>query len=104
MSALWVPIVAVASVPSLRQRVDGKLVARDFPITAADFVVQHPPPGHMLNVYGWGGHLIYRVYGQTPPHPVLIFGDSAHRGAQLLHKSDHCQYAGTTPSKPCERY
>src|SRR5260370_29769873 len=39
MLGLILAVVAVASVPSLRQRVDGRLVARDFPIKAADFVV-----------------------------------------------------------------
>src|SRR5205814_8634596 len=55
MIVLVLAIVAAASAPSLLQRVDGKLVARDFPVKAADVLVQHPPPGHMLNVYGWGG-------------------------------------------------
>src|SRR3989442_2570581 len=70
MIILVLAIVALASLPSLLQRVDGKLVARDFPIKAADFLVQHPPPGHMLNVYGWGGYLIFRLEGHTPPQPV----------------------------------
>jgi hypothetical protein len=104
MIVLVVAIVAVASVPSLRQRVDGKLVARDFPITAADFVVQHPPPGHMLNVYGWGGYLIFRLDGQTPPQPVFIFGDAALDGDQLLHDYDHLQSLGTDQAQLLDRY
>src|SRR5207302_1143428 len=83
--------VVLASLPSLLQRVDGKLVARDFPIKAADFLVAHPPPGHMLNVYGWGGYLIYRLGGTTPPQPVFIFGDAALAGDQLLRDYDHLQ-------------
>src|SRR2546423_10583085 len=70
-------VVALASVPSLVERVDGKLVARDFPIKAADFLVQHPAPGRMLNAYGWGGYLIFRLYGHMPPQRVFIFGDAA---------------------------
>src|SRR5256714_15094842 len=70
-------VVALASVPSLVQRVDGKLVARDFPIKAADFLVQHPAPGRMLNAYGWGGYLLFRRDGHTPAQPVFLFGDAA---------------------------
>jgi hypothetical protein len=101
---LIVAIVAVASLPSLRQRVDGKLVARDFPIKAADFLTQHPAPGHMLNVYGWGGYLIFRLEGQTPPQPVFIFGDAALDGDQLLRDYDHLQSLGPDQAQLLERY
>jgi hypothetical protein len=104
MIVLVLAIVAVASLPSLRQRVDGKLVARDFPIKAADFVGQHPPPGHMLNVYGWGGYLIFRLYGQTPPQPVFIFGDAALDGDQLLRDYDHLQSLGSDQAQLFDRY
>jgi hypothetical protein len=104
MILLVVAIVALASVPSLLQRVDGKLVARDFPITAADFLVQHPAPGHMLNVYGWGGYLIFRLYGHTPAQPVFIFGDAALAGDQLLRDYDHLQSLGTDQAQLLDRY
>ncbi len=104
MILLVLAIVAVASLPSLVQRVDGKLVARDFPIKAADFLVQHPAPGHMLNVYGWGGYLIFRLYGQTPAQPVFIFGDAALAGDQLLRDYDHLQSLGTDQAQLFERY
>jgi hypothetical protein len=101
---LILAIVAVASLPSLLQRVDGKLVARDFPIKAADFLVAHPPPGHMLNVYGWGGYLIFRLQGQTPPQPVFIFGDAALDGDQLLRDYDHLQSLGSDQAQLLEHY
>ena len=104
MIVLVLAIVAVASLPSLLQRVDGKLVARDFPIKAADFLVQHPPPGHMLNVYGWGGYLIFRLEGHTPPQPVFIFGDAALDGDQLLRDYDHLQSLGQDQTQLLERY
>jgi len=97
-------IVAAASLPSLLQRVDGKLVARDFPIKAADFLVQHPPPGHMLNVYGWGGYLIFRLDPQRTTQPVFIFGDAALDGDQLLRDYDHLQSLGTDQAQLFERY
>jgi hypothetical protein len=97
-------VVALASVPSLVQRVDGKLVARDFPIKAADFLVQHPAPGHMLNVYGWGGYLIYRLSGHTPAQPVFIFGDAALDGDQLLHDYSQLQSLGTDQARLLAHY
>jgi len=104
MILLVVAIVAVASLPSLLQRVDGKLVARDFPIKAANFLAQHPPPGHMLNVYGWGGYLIFRLDAPTTTQPVFIFGDAALAGDQLLRDYDHLQSLGTDQAQLFERY
>ena len=104
MILVVVGIVAVAGLPIIFQRVDSKLVARDFPIRAADFLVQHPPPGHMLNVYGWGGYMIFRLYGQTPAQPVFIFGDAALDGDQLLRDYDHMQSLGTDQAQLLDRY
>ncbi len=101
---LLLAIVAVYSLPSLRQRVDGKLVARDFPIKAADFLLQHPAPGHMLNVYGWGGYLIFRLYGHAPPQPVFIFGDAALDGDQLLRDYDPLQSLAQDQAQLLDRY
>jgi hypothetical protein len=104
MLVLILAVVAVASAPSLLQRVDGKLVARDFPIKAADFLVAHPPPGNMLNVYGWGGYLIFRLEQHAPPQPVFIFGDAALAGDQLLRDYDHLQSLGSDQAQLLARY
>src|SRR5439155_1556783 len=80
MVLLLCAVVALASVPSLVQRVDGKLVAKDFPIKAADFLLQHPAPGHMLHVDGWGGYLIYRPSAHPAAPPSTALPDF-HRGA-----------------------
>ena len=97
-------VVALASVPSLVQRIDGKLVARDFPIKAADFLVAHPAPGHMLNAYGWGGYLIFRLYGHQPAQPVFIFGDAALSGDALLRDYDHLQSLGSDQAQLLDHY
>ncbi|HYY46980.1 MAG TPA: hypothetical protein VE951_07965 [Candidatus Angelobacter sp.] len=97
-------LVIVASAPSLTQRVNGKLVARDFPIKAADFLVEHPAPGHMLNVYGWGGYLIFRLYDPARPQPVFIFGDAALDGDQLLSDYSHLQSLAPDQRKLLDRY
>jgi hypothetical protein len=105
MLTLLALVVLVASVPSLVQRVDGKLVARDFPIKAADFLVQHPPPGHMLNVYGWGGYLIYRLDSTaTRAQPVFIFGDAALDGDQLLKDYSDLQSLASDQAKLFAKY
>ncbi|HET9847866.1 MAG TPA: hypothetical protein VFR68_04840 [Candidatus Dormibacteraeota bacterium] len=97
-------LVLVASAPSLVQRVNGKLVARDFPIKAADFLVQHPAPGHMLNVYGWGGYLIFRLNDPSHPQPVFVFGDAALDGDQLLSDYSHLQSLAPDQQKLLDRY
>jgi hypothetical protein len=97
-------VVVVASAPSLLQRVDGKIVARDFPIKAAEFLTRHPAPGHMLNVYGWGGYLIFRLYGHSPAQPVFIFGDAALSGDRLLEDYGNLQSLGADQAQLLQRY
>ena len=58
----------------------------------------------MLNVYGWGGYLIYRLYGHTPAQPVFIFGDAALDGDQLLHDYSHLQSLGSDQPQLLARY
>lgn len=56
--------------------------ARDFPTRAVAFLQQHPPGGHILNHYDWGGYLIWKLYPNTP---VFIDGRADLYGSQLLH-------------------
>ena len=98
---LLAALVMVQMLPSLVQRVDGKLVARDFPVKAADFLVQHPPPGHMLNVYGYGGYLIFRLF---PQQPVFVYGDAAVTGDKLLEDYAHLQYLYPDQPQLLEHY
>jgi hypothetical protein len=98
---LLAALVLVQMLPSLVQRVDGKLVARDFPVKAADFLVQHPPPGHMLNVYGYGGYLIFRLF---PQQPVFVYGDAAVTGDKLLEDYAHLQYLYPDQPQLLQRY
>lgn len=39
--------------------------ARDFPVGAADFIAQQPPPGNMFARDQFGGYLLYRLYPQV---------------------------------------
>lgn len=81
--------VTAASAPVFRQPLGGKRVEKDFPVKAADFIAAHPPPGHMLDQYGWGGYLIYRLY---PGQHVFVYGDAAVEGDQLLLDYAHLTY------------
>jgi hypothetical protein len=58
----------------------------------------------MLNVYGWGGYLIFRLDAQTTTQPVFIFGDAALDGDQLLRDYDHLQSLGQDQAQLFARY
>jgi hypothetical protein len=45
--------------------------ARGYPAGAAEYLLRQRPAGQMLNLYGWGGYLIYTLY---PDYPVFIDG------------------------------
>lgn len=87
--------VVVALAPALTQRIDGKQIARDFPVQAAGYLAQHTPPGRMLNQYGWGGYLIYRLF---PTQKVFVFGDAALMGDHLLQ--DYADVIYLNPDQP----
>ncbi len=45
----------------------------EFPQAAADFVLEHRPPGNLYNAYDWGGYLMWRLY---PNYLVFVDGRS----------------------------
>ena len=98
-SALTLPLVAgyvfQALSPSLTQRLDGPRLSRLFPVEVVNVLQKHPPPGHMLNAYGWGGYLIYRLF---PSSRVFIYGDGAVTDGPLL--ADYTRIASVTPDAP----
>jgi hypothetical protein len=100
INSLVLALVALALVgataPVYGQTVDGKRVARDFPVQAATFLAKNPPPGHMLNQYGWGGYLVYRL--SPTGQKVFIFGDAALAGDALLEDYAHLIYLA--PDQP----
>ena len=48
-----------------------QMAARDYPQKAVEYMLQHPVSGPMLNEYGWGGYLIWRL---GTKHEVFIDG------------------------------
>lgn len=45
----------------------------EFPVAAADFVLEQRPPGNLYNAYDWGGYLMWRLY---PDYLVFVDGRS----------------------------
>ncbi len=58
----------------------------------------------MLNVYGWGGYLIFRLAGVQPEQKVFIFGDAAVTGDALLQEYNHLQSLGPDQAQLLDRY
>lgn len=100
--ALVALAVVGATAPVYVQTVDGKRVARDFPVQAASFLAKHPLPGHMLNQYGWGGYLVYRL--SATGQRVFIFGDAALAGDALLADYAHLIYLAPDQPQLLDRY
>jgi hypothetical protein len=48
-----------------------KMVAKDYPVGAVEYLRQHPQPTGMFNDYGYGGYLIWQL---GPEHKVFIDG------------------------------
>jgi hypothetical protein len=106
INSLVLALVALALVgataPVYGQTVDGKRVARDFPVQAAIFLAKNAPPGHMLNQYGWGGYLVYRL--SPTGQKVFIFGDAALAGDALLGDYAHLIYLAPDQPQLLDRY
>ncbi len=100
--ALVALAVVGATAPVYGQTLDGKRVARDFPVQAANLLAKNPPPGHMLNQYGWGGYLVYRL--SRTGQKVFIFGDAALAGDALLEDYAHLIYLAPDQPRLLDRY
>lgn len=54
-----------------------------FPGGAVDWIETHTPSGQMLNTYGWGGYLIWRLY---PEYHVYVDGRADVYGDEFLYE------------------
>lgn len=54
-----------------------------FPVRATAFLLAHPPAGHLLNDYDWGGYLIWKLY---PSLHVFVDGRADVYGDAFLHQ------------------
>jgi hypothetical protein len=70
-------------IPDIRSGFRSKAITSSFPVAAVDFVAADLPPGHVLNQYGWGGYLVYRIW---PRQQVYIYGDAAVMGDAFLNE------------------
>jgi hypothetical protein len=71
-------IVAMASTFPTLQKLQGN-IAEDYPVRAVDYL-RRDPPKHLLNDFGWGGYLIWKL---GPKEKVFIDG-----------RTDLYEYAG----------
>jgi len=58
---------------------------RVFPVQAADFIIETPPPGNMLNDFNWGGYMIFRLY---PIDKVFLDSQTDFYGEELVREYD----------------
>jgi hypothetical protein len=72
-----------------------------FPSRAADFILQHHPPGPIFNHYDWGGYLIWRLY---PDYPVFIDGRADLYGDRLMTEFDNASSLKRDWRQPLERW
>ena len=71
LNAIIIALVVIGLVKLLPSKQDlDKMVAKDYPVRAIEYLRQHPQPNEMFNEYGWGGYLIW----QLPEHKVFIDG------------------------------
>jgi hypothetical protein len=86
-------LVLVAAIVGLyargRLRQQDAEVRRSFPVAAYDAVAADPPPGHLLDLYEWGGYSIYRL---AEPRPVFVYGDAAVMGDDFLRRYEAIAY------------
>ncbi len=57
--------------------------ARVFPVTAADWLVEHPQSGNMFNDFNWGGYLLYRLW---PEQKVFLDSQTDFYGEALVRE------------------
>jgi hypothetical protein len=82
--ALLALVAAVVGLYSLGNLRGGPAqLRRDFPVAALDAVAADPPPGHLLDLYEWGGYAVYRLW---PGRQVFIYGDAAVMGDDFLRQ------------------
>ncbi len=71
LNAIIIALVVIGLVKLLPSKRDlDKMVAKDYPVRAIEYLRQNPQPNEMFNEYGWGGYLIW----QLPEHKVFIDG------------------------------
>ena len=84
--ALAVVVVATVAQTAAHLATQRQVIAREYPVAAADWLAAHPEVGtRMFNQYGWGGYLAYRFY-PDPNRRVFIFGEAALMGDDQLNR------------------
>ena len=58
---------------------------KEFPVDAVNWLEENPLPGHMFNLFRWGGYLIYRLW---PNQLVFMDGQTEYFGETLTRQHD----------------
>ena len=58
---------------------------KEFPVKAVNWLEENPLPGHMFNLFRWGGYLIYRLW---PDQLVFMDGQTEYFGEDLTRQHD----------------
>jgi hypothetical protein len=59
--------------------------ASTFPVSAVEWIREHPPQGKMLNELNWGGYILYQLW---PGHRVFIDSQSDFYGEEFIRQYD----------------
>jgi hypothetical protein len=63
---------------------------QQFPVGAADWILENQPSGNLYNNYHWGGYLIWRLF---PAYPVFIDGRADLYGDSFMDEYVNSYYA-----------
>lgn len=73
----------------------------EFPVSAAEFILSHRPPGPIYNPYEWGGYLIWRLY---PEYGVYIDGRNDTYGDTFVSEYFQAARGHTNVLKQLDHY
>ncbi|TYO96063.1 hypothetical protein EDC39_1159 [Geothermobacter ehrlichii] len=69
-------LVGLPAMAALKGRLGLGLKAGNYPVAAADFLLEKKLPGNIYNAYDWGGYLMWRLF---PDYLVFVDGRSDSR-------------------------
>ncbi len=69
--ALFAFAAVLKSVEPLTPSANQAALERQVPVSAADYIDQHRPPGPIFNSYNWGSYLLWELY---PEYPSFVDG------------------------------
>jgi hypothetical protein len=104
MTILTVTVVAAAVIcvwqTRLAIRSQNTAEARTFPAAAVQYLAEHRPDGNLINAYGFGGFMIWRL----PERKVFVDGRADLYGDDFLREYTEVYLGHTGPDPLLDRY